>query len=189
VIVSTDSIEIENIARKYGAEIPFQRPPELSDDYTPTAPVINHTINWLIEQGEKPTFACCIYATAPFVQPEFIISGYEIMKKYNCSTSYTVTSFPFPILRGLKLNNDECLEMIWPEHEMSRSQDLPEAYHDAGQLYWVNCKQFIKEPKLYAKDSKAIFLPRYLVQDIDTLEDWVRAECMHKALELNLHEE
>jgi len=184
VIVTTDSEEIADTARRFGAETPFVRPSELSDDCTPTAPVIVHAIEWLRNNGFDPEFACCIYATAPFVQPEFLKEGYHMIRAYGCSTSYTVTTFPFPILRALKIKKEGVLEMIWPEYELTRSQDLPDAYHDAGQVYWVDCKKFLRSPCLYASDSRPIVLPRQFVQDIDTLEDWKVAEAMFLALDL-----
>lgn len=188
VIVTTDSDEIAEVARRFGGEVPFNRPKELSDDHTPTAPVLAHAIDWLKSIGESPAYACCIYATAPFTQAEYIKKGLGIIKQYKCTTSYSVTTFPFPIFRGLKVNDSGSLEMIWPENEIVRSQDLPEAYHDAGQFYWVDCEKFIDEPRLYAQDSRPVLLPRHLVQDIDTLEDWDRAEYMYKALGLGKEE-
>ncbi len=185
VIVSTDSEEIAEIARKSGASVPFMRPAELADDHTPTAPVISHAVEWYTKNNTEPDYACCIYATAPFIKPEFIRKGFEIMQETGCSTSYPVTSFPFPIFRGLKITAEGKLAMFWPEHELSRSQDLPDAYHDAGQFYWVDCKKFLKEPTLYAKDSRPIILPRSMVQDIDTPEDWKTAEYMFSALKLD----
>ena len=185
ILVTTDSPEIAKVAKQYGADVPFIRPTELSDDHTPTAPVISHAINFIAANMATPVYACCIYATAPFIQARYLAEGLEIMRKHKCSTCYSVTSFPFPIFRALKISDAGVLEMFWPEHEMTRSQDLPEAYHDAGQFYWVDCEKFLVEPKLYANDSRPIHLPRHLVQDIDTPEDWVRAEYMYKALELS----
>lgn len=184
VIITTDSVEIADIAKQYGAEVPFFRPKELSDDRTPTAPVIAHAVNYLREEGDFPEYVCCIYATAPFLQPEYLVQGLQEIRQHQCATCYSVTTFPFPILRALKISGTGYLEMFWPEYEMTRSQDLPEAYHDAGQFYWVDCEKFMETPKLYSKNSRPIQLPRHLVQDIDTLEDWTRAEYMYKALQL-----
>jgi pseudaminic acid cytidylyltransferase len=184
VLVTTDSEKIAEVAREYGAITPFLRPPELSDDQTATAPVIDHALRWLQNQGNRINYACCIYATAPFIQPEYLRQGYEILTKKKCTTAYSVTSFPFPIFRASKINDGGCLEMFWPEYELARSQDLPEAYHDAGQFYWVNVDRFLQQQKLYALDSQPVVLPRHLVQDIDTLEDWIRAEFMYQALGL-----
>jgi pseudaminic acid cytidylyltransferase len=184
IIVSTDSDEIAEVALTYGAEIPFKRPPELSDDHTPTAPVIAHAIHWFRDRGHFPEFACCIYATAPFVGPEFIKEGYEIIvKHHNVTSVFSVTTFPFPIFRSLRITEKGTLAMFWPEYEMTRSQDLPEAYHDAGQFYWLKVDSFLKSGKIYTSDAMPVILPRYLVQDIDTSEDWLTAERMFKALQ------
>jgi pseudaminic acid cytidylyltransferase len=185
VLVSTDDEEIARIAREHGAETPFVRPEDLSGDHTATAPVIAHALEFLKGQGALPEFACCIYATAPFVRPEYLRQGLETMRTQGCSTCFSVTTFPFPIFRGLRVNDRGCLEMIWPEHEMTRSQDLPEAVHDAGQFYWVDAARFLAQPRLYAADSRPVLLPRYLVQDIDTPEDWDTAERMFQALSLD----
>ena len=182
IIVSTDSEDIARVAEAYGAEVPFMRPPDLSNDHTATAPVIQHALRWLADHGTSLGYACCLYATAPFVQAKYLTQGLETLRQTNASSVFSVTTFSFPILRALRLTEDGMLRMFWPEHELSRSQDLPEAYHDAGQFYWLNVKMFLDTGRLYAKDSRPVILPRYLVQDIDTLEDWERAELMFEAI-------
>ncbi len=184
IIVSTDSEMIADVGRQYGAEVPFIRPKELSDDHTPTAPIITHALKWLAENGEHAKYACCIYATAPFVGTKYIREGYEILTNRKVSSVFSITSFPFPIFRALKKTKEGYLEMFWPEHEMTRSQDLPEAYHDAGQFYWLNCESYLKEQRVYGPEAMPVILPRYLVQDIDTPEDWDMAEHMFRALGL-----
>ncbi len=186
VIVSTDSDKIAAIAEDYGADVPFRRPANLSDDLTATAPVLEHALKWLGEHGGVPDYACCIYPTAPFVRKRYLAEGFEALKEFGCTTTFSATSFAFPIFRSLKIDEEGRVEMFWPEHELTRSQDLPEAYHDAGQFYWLNCEKFLREPRLYASDSRAIILPRKLVQDIDTPEDWETAESMFKAQGLEL---
>jgi pseudaminic acid cytidylyltransferase len=183
IIVSTDDEDISRIASQYGAEVPFVRPPELSDDYTGTAPVIEHALKWLAENNTPAIYACCIYATAPFIMPRYIKEGFNTLHSKNVSSVFSVTSFPFPIWRGLKIKDEGHLEMIWPEHEMTRSNDLPEAYHDAGQFYWLNCDRFLKDKKMYSTDAHPVILPRYLVQDIDTPEDWETAEKLYKVMQ------
>jgi pseudaminic acid cytidylyltransferase len=180
VIVSTDCKRIAEISRKEGADVPFMRPKELSDDMTPTAPVVEHAIRWFQEQGDDVKYACCIYPTAPFVRSEDLITGYEFLVKSKSTGVFSVTEFDFTIFRALKISKYGCLEMIWPEHELTRSQDLPKSYHDAGQFYWVDSLKFLEEKKLYAKDSRPVILPRILVQDIDTAEDWEVAEIMYE---------
>ncbi|MFT7487725.1 MAG: pseudaminic acid cytidylyltransferase [Candidatus Promineifilaceae bacterium] len=183
IIVTTDSDDIADIARQYGAEVPFARPPELADDHATTDDVIVHALTCLKSQGADMEFACCLYATAPFVRPEYLKKGLSLLQASGATTGFSVTTFPFPILRGLKVNDAGSLEMIWPEHRLTRSQDLPEAVHDAGQFYWVNVEKYLDAPRLYSADAVPIILPRHLVQDIDTYEDWTRAEIMYKTLQ------
>ena len=165
----------------FGAEAPFKRPPDLSDDFTPTSPVVVHALDWLRKNDSAPAYFCCIYATAPFLGVHYLKQGQKILKDNNAVTSFAVTSFPFPIYRALEISNSGRVRMVWPEHENTRSNDLPERYHDAGQFYWGNTVKFLKEMRLYASDSMPVFLPRHLVIDIDTPEDWVMAEIMYKA--------
>jgi N-acylneuraminate cytidylyltransferase len=176
IIVSTDSPKIGAIATEYGAEVPFLRPAELADDMAATAPVIVHALQWLAEQGQPATHFCCIYPAAPFVRPEDLRSGLERLRAAGAVTAFSVAAYATPIFRALKINEQGALDMIWPEYEMSRSQDLPAAYHDAGQFYWGDSGKFLVEKRLYASVSIPVVLPGMLVQDIDTLEDWEMAE-------------
>ncbi|TWI72368.1 N-acylneuraminate cytidylyltransferase [Desulfobotulus alkaliphilus] len=187
IIVSTDSPEIASTARKYGAEVPFLRPEKLSDDHTPTTPVLLHCLQHLEKKNTLPEYACCIYATAPLIQPCFIKKGYKTIKTRKVSSVFSVTSFTFPIFRALHITETGHLAMFWPEHELTRSNDLPEAFHDAGQFYWFDCRKFMKHPKIYTDDALPVILPRHLVQDIDTEEDWQRAEYLYKALQLEIN--
>ena len=181
VIVSTDDEEIAKIAMQYGAVIPFLRPKELSDDFTGTGAVVEHTMNYLKQQGENYDFICTIYATAPFLDKKYLIEGFEKLKNSNAKNAFSCTSMPFPIQRTFKITQNERCEMFWSENFTKRSQDLEEAFQDAGQFYWTNLN--IKSNEIiFGKDSIPIVLPRHLVQDIDTLEDWVRAEFMYEAL-------
>ncbi len=181
VIVSTDDEEIANIAIKYGATVPFIRPKELSDDFTGTGAVVEHVINYLKEQNENYDFICTIYATAPFLQEKYLIEGFDKLKNSNAKNAFSCTSMPFPIQRTFKITKDERCEMFWKENFYKRSQDLEEAYQDAGQFYWTNLNVESNDV-IFAKDSIPIILPRYLVQDIDTLEDWKRAEYMYEVI-------
>ncbi|MGD9639199.1 MAG: pseudaminic acid cytidylyltransferase [Alphaproteobacteria bacterium] len=182
VIISTDSDEIASIAEKAGAEIPFMRPPELSDDLTTTAPVLVHAVKEMNKKGVDFPYFCCIYATAPFILPKYLIEGFELLKEKNLGSVFPITSYPFPIFRAHKIQEDGTLVMFWPEHMNTRSNTLPQAYHDAGQFYWYNTEKFLKEPVLYSKDAQGIVLPRFMVQDIDTPEDWETAEKLFQVL-------
>lgn len=181
VIVTTDDNEIADIARKYGADVPFLRPKQLSDDFVGSGEAVKHAIEWLSLHGEKFDYACTIYATAPLLKTDYLIQGYEKLKNTNAHQSFSVTSMPFPIQRTFKITDNDRCEMFTPQHFHARSQDLEVAYQDAGQFYWENLNNNFSDIP-FGADSVPIILPRYLVQDIDTLEDWQRVELIYKAL-------
>ena len=181
VIVSTDDDEIASFAKKYGAEVPFIRPQELSDDFTGTKDVIDHTIDYLKENSEQYDYVCTIYATAPLLQEKYLQEGYAKILNSSVKHCFSATSMPFPIQRTFKINDDGRCEMFAPENFTVRSQDLEEAYQDAGQFYWEN--QTIESNEIiFGKDSIPIIIPRNFVQDIDTIEDWKCAEVMYKVM-------
>jgi pseudaminic acid cytidylyltransferase len=180
VVVSTDDNEIADIAKKYGAEV-IIRPKELADDYIGTWEVIDHAVDYLKKSGEEFDFVCTIYATAPFLQSQYLKEGFEKLKNSDAINAFSATTMPFPIQRTFKLNDNGRCEMFTPEYYSSRSQDLEEAYQDAGQFYWSKIGQKSDEI-FFGKDSIPIILPRYLVQDIDTIEDWKRAEMMYEVI-------
>ena len=136
VIVSTDDNEIASVAKELGAETPFMRPAEIADDHTGTNAVVKHAIQWYQERSQSISLACCIYATAPFVSPVYLREGHDKLINSDKSFAFSVTSFPFPIQRAIRINRKGEVEAFWPEHINTRSQDLEEGYHDAGQFYW-----------------------------------------------------
>ncbi len=183
VICSTDDEEIAALARSLGATTPFMRPPELANDHATTVPVIKHALQWANDNLGPVEYGCCIYATAPFVQSASLIAAYEKLIA-NKVTGYvfTATTFPFPIQRAFKVHENGFVEMFHPENYNTRSQDLEEAFQDAGQFYWGSMEAYMSEKFFFATDSMVHVLPRYMVQDIDTLEDWTRAELMYQSL-------
>ncbi|MBU0720410.1 pseudaminic acid cytidylyltransferase [bacterium] len=181
VIVSTDDEEIADIAKKYGAEVPFLRPSELSDDYSGTTDVTKHALKWLQEHGENYDYVCTIYATAPLLDKKYLKESLEKLKNSTAVNAFSATTMPFPIQRTFKINKDGRCQMFTPEHYSARSQDLEEAYQDAGQFYFTKTGKKSDEI-MFGKESIPVILPRYLVQDIDTLEDWKRAEYMYQAI-------
>lgn len=183
VIVSTDDEEIAEVARQYGASVPFMRPKELSDDFTGTIPVIRQAIEWCKANELDPQLVCCLYATAPFVSPEDLRRGLGILERTGGQYAFSVTSYAFPIQRAIRLTESGHVEMFNAEHFNTRSQDLEESYHDAGQFYWGLADAWLQEKKIFTPDSCAVLLPRHRVQDIDTSEDWIRAEWLYKALQ------
>lgn len=180
VIVSTDDEEIAKIAKEYGAQVPFMRPKELSDDFSGTGGVVNHAIEFLKQNGESFDFVCTIYATAPFLQKKYLVEGFLKLKNSDARNAFSCTSMPFPIQRTFKITSTNRCEMFWPENFPKRSQDLEDAYQDAGQFYWTNLN-VASSDIMFSNDSIPIILPRHLVQDIDTIEDWKRAELMYEA--------
>ena len=181
VIVSTDDEEIAVVARQHGAETPFLRPAPLSDDHTGTADVVKHALRWFQQHGVAVDMVCCIYATAPFVRAQDLRRGEQMLRDSDRSFAFSVTSFPFPIQRALRITADGAVQALHPEHALTRSQDLEHAFHDAGQFYWGYPQAFLDDVPLFSSASLPVVLPRYLVQDIDTPEDWTRAELMYQA--------
>ena len=184
VIVSTDDTEIAAMARRYGAEVPFIRPAELSNDYTGTIPVIRHAVEWLIQQRVDPQLVCCLYATAPFVTPKYLQQGLQKIIEQDADYAFTVTSYAFPIQRAIKISPQLGIEMFDSNNFNTRSQDLEEAWHDAGQFYWGKAEAWLSEKIIFGPESTPVILPRHRVQDIDTFEDWDRAEWLFKAMQV-----
>ena len=178
IIVSTDDAEIAGVAEKHGAEVPFVRPEALSNDYAGTTEVIAHAVNELRAAGESPIDVCCIYATAPFVQPEDIVHAGKLLDSGNWSYVFSATTYPYPVFRSLRREPHGGISMLFPEHFSTRSQDLPEMYHDAGQFYWGKAAAWALHAKIFDAHSTIYPIPRWRVQDIDTEEDWIRAEAM-----------
>ncbi len=183
VIVSTDDTEIAEVACEWGAETPFVRPERLSNDHVGTLPVVCHAIDWFTENDVRPEVVCCLYATAPFVRAEDLRQGLEVLNKQDSDYAFSVTSFPFPIQRALRIEDTGRVCMLMPEHASTRSQDLDETWHDAGQFYWGKTEAWLARRPLFSEYAAPVFLPRYRVQDIDTPEDWRRAELMFQVLQ------
>jgi len=183
VIVSTDDVGIADVARTYGAEIPFMRPAELADDFTGTPPVIRHATEWFMDHVTAPELVCCIYPTAPFIDAKDIARGLDALLSTGSDYAISVATFPYPIQRAFRITREGGLEMFYPEHFTTRSQDLEEAYHDAGQFYWGLADAWRNEQPLFSHRTTPVILPRCRVQDIDTPEDWERAELMFRVLE------
>jgi len=182
IIVSTDDLEIAEVAKHWGAEVPFMRPAELSDDHTATTAVIAHAIGWLHDHGVRPSAICCIYATAPFVRVDDIKTAFARLKGGTWQYVFSATTFEYPIFRAIEQAADGKIRMFFPEHFLSRSQDLPEAIHDAGQFYWGLPEAWLENKRIFDQWSSVVLIPRWRVQDIDTMEDWVRAERLVKLL-------
>jgi len=183
IIVSTDDAEIAEVSRKWGAEVPFIRPEELSNDHAGTTPVIAHATQWALDQGGDVDAVCCIYATAPFVQVDDLKRGLVALESGGWDYAFSVTDFAAPIFRAFKQTAEGGIEMFFPEHFTTRSQDLPVALHDAGQFYWGRPSSWMEDKRIFDRHSAPINIPRWRVQDIDNWDDWKRAELMFDRLD------
>ncbi len=184
IIVSTDNQQIKEVAQRYNASVPFIRPAELSNDFAVTSDVIVHAIEWVRMHLGEPDMVCCIYATAPFIQQEDLIKGYEKFKTKMWDYVFAATSFPFSIQRAIKRNDGGGINMFQPEFYETRSQDLDEAFHDAGQFCMGKPESWIYNKNVFCGQSEIVVLPRWRVQDIDNEEDWFNAELIMKNLKI-----
>ena len=183
VVVTTDSPEIADVSRMHGAEVPFMRPSELADDQTHIDAAVKHALAKLESEGTQIRYVCCLYATAPLIDAGDIRRGLEVLRETGATTAVAVAEFPYPVLRGLKINEDQRLEMLWPEHRYTHSSQLAAAYHDAAQFFWADVSRYHALNHYFERDAAAVIIPRYRVQDIDTPEDWATAERMYRALQ------
>lgn len=180
IIVSTDDHEIAEIARNLGVEVPFMRPRDLADDFTGTIPVIAHATTWAQTQYGQLNGVCCIYPTAAMISPADLSEARRLLDAWDFV--FSATDYASSVFRAFAERRDGGLEMLFPEHFSSRSQDLPRALHDAAQFYWGRPEAWLTAETLFGERSKAFLIPRWRVQDIDTPEDWVRAEALFSAL-------
>ena len=182
IIVSTDDKEIADVALQYGATVPFMRPAGLSDDYAGTIPVISHAIESMMRLNYVPEQVCCIYATAPLVQVCDLTAGLELLLSSQWAYVFSVAEYASPIFRSFKQNSDGGIEMFFPEQWHTRSQDLPQAMHDAGQFYWGCSNAWLNNMPIFEKHSFPVKIPIWRVQDIDEADDWKRAELIFQQL-------
>jgi pseudaminic acid cytidylyltransferase len=185
VVVSTDDDDIADIARKFGAEVPFIRPTELSDDDTATVPVIAHAINNCTEQGWAFDYVCCIYPCVPFLQANDLIDSCRLFDSSKAKYCLSVVEFPSPVQRALAMNAQGVVTSYFPENELTRTQDLTTAYHDAGQFCWGSTNSWLSETRVH-NNAVGFQLPSWRTIDIDTFEDWKRAETLAKSLDSEL---
>lgn len=181
ILVSTDDAEIAALALHLGAEVPFRRPIALSDDHASTADVMRHAVEWIGDNGPRPSHCCCIYATAPLMRAPSIAEGLRLLEATHADYVVPVTTFAFPIQRACRIAGER-LQMIQPNQAMQRSQDLEECYHDAGQFYWGTAAAWQQRKPLFTGHAVPLLVDRNHVKDIDTEEDWRQAEMMFQLL-------
>ncbi len=182
VMVSTDDQEIADIAKSFGAAVPFLRSTKNANDHATTADVIKEVLEEYQKNGQNFEYLCCIYPTAVSVTPERLIEAMKKLKNHEVSAVFPVTKFSYPIQRALKIDVDGLLSMVSPENVEIRSQDFSPAYHDAGQFYCLRTASFLDNPRIDFNGATAFILPESEVQDIDTMEDWKIAEMKFKLI-------
>jgi N-acylneuraminate cytidylyltransferase len=182
IIVSTDDEEIAHVAVQCGAETPFRRPAALSDDYADTVEVVAHATQWLLDHGCSISAVCCIYATAAFLQKNDLARGLQVLENGDWAYVFSATDYASSIFRAFRNFDAGGIEMFFPEHYDKRSQDLPRAFHDAAQFYWGRPESWIDRRWLFDRHSSVVTVPRWRVQDIDTEDDWDRAELMFQLI-------
>lgn len=180
VVVSTDDDQIAQIAREWGAETPFARPNELADDHTPTAPVVAHAIRACERLGWPIELVCCIYPGTPFIEIDDLKGALALLRHSGADYCCPVAEFPSAIQRALKRNDDGRVQPLYPQYELVRTQDLEKAFYDAGQFYWGTKEAWLSNPRVHS-GAAGYLIPSWRVVDIDTGDDWDRAERMHQA--------
>ena len=181
VMVSTDDVEIAEVAQKYGAKVPFLRSAKNSDDFATTADVLIEVLENYEQLGQKFQYACCLYPTAPFITVEKLQKAFQLLTENNADSVIPVAAFSYPIWRSLKIENGK-LQMNFPENLNKRSQDLPPTYHDVGQFYFFEVAKFLSAKKMFSDFSVPLHISELEMQDIDNETDWKLAELKYQLL-------
>lgn len=181
IIVSTDDDEIKQIAEKHGAIVPFIRPASISDDSTPTVPVISHAVKEIDKSYQHVDYACCIYPCSPLLLASDLVNSFNLLKTSGENFVYPVVEYPHSIFRAMRQSEEGKMEFVYPEYELSRTQDLEETFHDSGQFYWGKAEAWRELKKMHT-DGVGMKIPSYRVVDIDTEDDWKRAELYSKLI-------
>ena len=182
IIVSTDSLKIASISKKCGAEVPFKRPKFLSNDYVSGSSVISHCVKFLINQGYKFEYICCVYAPNPFLRISDLKKGLKKIKSNELNYVFSATEYRFPFFRSFTFSSKSGVEAVFKKNIKRRSQDLKKIICDAAQFYWGHKKAWLNEKKIFSKKSGIIMIPKSRYYDIDTLDDWKYAELGYKTI-------
>jgi pseudaminic acid cytidylyltransferase len=180
IVVSTDDDEIKSVSERYGAIVPFIRPADISDDHTPTVPVISHAVKEIDKLYGHVEYACCIYPCSPLLLPSDLIEAFNILESSEVDFVYPIVEYPHPIFRSMRKSKNGKMEFLHPEYELTRTQDLESVFHDAGQFYWGKAEAWRELKKMHT-DGIGMEIPSYRVVDIDTEDDWKRAEMLSRS--------
>ncbi len=181
VLVSTNDEEIATLARSAGAAVPFVRPAHLANDTVGTVPVIAHATQHLVVQGQRPEFVCCIYPCTPFLRKSDLVSAFELLQRSGEEFVYPVAEYPHPTFRAMRRDTKGKMSFIFPECELMRTQDLAVTYHDLGQFYWGRAAAWLAEKRMHTAGI-GMLVPAWRFVDIDTENDWRRAELLFSAV-------
>lgn len=181
IIVSTDDEEIAEASRSLGAETPFVRPVDLADDLTPTVPVVAHAVKACIDLGWAADYVCCIYPCVPFLQMGDLVAALDLAQTRSADFVYPVAEYAHPIQRAMRQLPDGKMQFLSPEYELTRTQDLEKTYHDAGLFYWGKASAWLEHKKMHTA-GLGLAIPNWRVVDIDTADDWRRAELIFKSI-------
>jgi len=181
IVVSTDDAEIAQVARDWGADVPFMRPAELASDHAPTDAVVRHAVTELVRIHGGFEHGCCIYPASPLLAARDLRAGLDLMLQHEAASAFPVVRYDFPIEQALRLEGARP-HARWPESLAQRSQDLPDHYHDAGMFYWFDTRRFMANPQLMGPDAVAFAISPERCQDINTPDDWARAETKFRVL-------
>ncbi len=177
IVVSTEDQEIADIAKEYGATIPFKRPIELADDFSTTHSVVLHGIKSLLNLSWDFDMVCCLYPCSPFITYQDLIATYNLLKENNSLYVYPVTPYSHPIQRAMSLSSNNKLEYVDRANETTRTQDLETRYHDTGQFYWGSKDLWLTTDKIHS-NAVGYAIPASRVVDIDEPDDWKLAELL-----------
>jgi len=180
IIVSTEDEEIAEISRNHGAETPFMRPHRLADDHTATVPVIAHAVDFCTKLGWEFDYACCIYPGNPLLQTSDLAAALQLARDREAHFVYPVAEYAHPVQRAMRQLPNGSMQFLQPEFELVRTQDLEKTYHDAGQFYWGQSSAWLAGRKMHT-EGLGMPIPNWRVIDIDSEDDWLRAEMMFKA--------
>ena len=183
IVVSTDDDEIKSVSEKNGAIVPFIRPADISDDDTPTVPVISHAVKEIDRLYQHVEYACCIYPCSPLLLASDMVKAFNKLESTGEDFVYPVVEYPHPILRSMRQTENGKMEFIYPEHELTKTQELESAFHDAGQFYWGRAEAWRELKKMHT-DGLGMEIPSYRVVDIDNEDDWKRAELLSQLVTL-----
>ncbi len=181
VVVSTDDDEIAAVATQHGATVPFRRPKELADDQTVTVPVIAHAAQWFADQGQAPQAVCCIYPCVPLLRADDLRGAFAMFTERDADYVYPVVAFHSSPWRAMTQLDGQPMRFVYPEYELTRTQDLPKCYYDAGQFYWGKTTAWTRGLRMHS-NGHGWEMPGHRVVDIDTPDDWLRAELIARAL-------